>query len=33
MAWFVYNTASRPDMLPRKPLPAPRPAGAGRGGN
>jgi hypothetical protein len=32
MAWFVYNTASRPDMLPRKPLPQPRGAGAGRGG-
>ena len=32
MAWFVYNTAARPDMLPRKPLPKPRPAGAGRGG-
>ncbi len=25
MAWFVYNTAERPDMLPRKPLPKPRP--------
>jgi hypothetical protein len=32
MAWFVYNTAERPEMLPRKPLPKPRPAGAGRGG-
>ena len=29
MAWFVYNTASRPEMLPRKPMPKP---GAGRGG-
>jgi carboxypeptidase Q len=29
MAWFVYNTANRPDMLPRKPMPKP---GAGRGG-
>ena len=29
MAWFVYNTATRPDMMPRKPLPKP---GAGRGG-
>ena len=28
MAWFVYNTATRPDMLPRKPMPK---AGAGRG--
>ena len=25
MAWFVYNTASRPEMLPRKVLPKPRP--------
>jgi carboxypeptidase Q len=36
MAWCVYNTAVRPDMLPRKPLPKPRPAGGrsgeGRGG-
>ena len=32
MAWFVYNTATRPEMLPRKPLPKPRPAGEGRGG-
>ena len=31
MAWCVYNTAVRPEMLPRKPLPKPRPAG-GRGG-
>jgi Zn-dependent M28 family amino/carboxypeptidase len=30
MAWFVYNTATRPDMLPRKPLPKPTP---GRGGD
>jgi len=29
MAWFVYNTATRPDMIPRKPMPNP---GAGRGG-
>jgi len=29
MAWFVYNTASRGEMLPRKPMPKP---GAGRGG-
>ncbi|MFL6451569.1 MAG: M20/M25/M40 family metallo-hydrolase [Bryobacteraceae bacterium] len=25
IASFVYNTATRPDMLPRKPLPAPQP--------
>lgn len=35
MAWCVYNTAVRPEMLPRKPLPKPRPAngpgGQGRG--
>jgi carboxypeptidase Q len=31
MAWCVYNTAVRPEMLPRKPMPKPRPAG-GRGG-
>jgi hypothetical protein len=34
MAWFVYNTANRPDMLPRKPMPKPgagRGAGGGRG--
>lgn len=31
MAWAVYNTATRPEMLPRKPLPKPRPGG-GRGG-
>jgi carboxypeptidase Q len=29
MAWVVYNTATRPEMLPRKPMPKP---GAGRGG-
>jgi carboxypeptidase Q len=29
MAWTVYNAATRPEMLPRKPLPRP---GAGRGG-
>jgi hypothetical protein len=23
MAWFVYNTATRPDMMPRKPMPKP----------
>jgi carboxypeptidase Q len=28
-AWFVYNAAARPEMLPRKPMPK---AGAGRGG-
>jgi carboxypeptidase Q len=28
-AWFVYNTAVRPELLPRKPVP---PAGQGRGG-
>jgi carboxypeptidase Q len=34
MAWFTYNTATRPEMLPRKPMPAPRGAAAvgGRGG-
>jgi Zn-dependent M28 family amino/carboxypeptidase len=33
MAWFVYNTAARPEMLPRKPLPKPRgAAGGGRSG-
>jgi hypothetical protein len=26
IASFVYNTATRPDMLPRKPLPQPQPA-------
>jgi Zn-dependent M28 family amino/carboxypeptidase len=29
MAWFVYNTATRADMIPRNPMPKP---GAGRGG-
>jgi hypothetical protein len=29
MTWFVYNTATRPEMMPRKPLPKAR---AGRGG-
>ncbi len=29
MAWFVYNTAARAEMLPRKPMPKP---GEGRGG-
>ena len=28
-AWFVYNAAARPEMLPRKPMPQPS---AGRGG-
>jgi len=34
-ASFVYLTAIRPEMLPRKPLPPPQPAGGrgGRGGN
>ncbi len=32
-AAFVYNAATRPDKLPRKDLPAPQPAGRGRGGN
>ena len=32
-AFFVYQAATRPDKLPRKDLPAPRPAGGrGRGG-
>jgi carboxypeptidase Q len=31
MAWFVYNTAARPDPLPRKPMPKPRAATAERG--
>jgi carboxypeptidase Q len=30
VASFVYNTAQRDEMLPRKPLPAARPARAGR---
>jgi carboxypeptidase Q len=34
VASFVYHAATRPDLLPRKPLPAAqRPAGGGRGGN
>jgi hypothetical protein len=33
LAWFVYNTAARPDMLPRKPVSAARGGGGrGRGG-
>jgi hypothetical protein len=33
MAWFVYNTAVRPEMMPRKPLPKPGEGnGRGRGG-
>jgi carboxypeptidase Q len=35
LAWMVYETATRPEMLPRKELPKPRPAraeGGGRGG-
>ena len=31
MAWFVYNTAMRGEMLPRKPLAAARGGGRGRG--
>ena len=32
-AWFVYNTAARAEMMPRKPMPKPQPnAGRGRGG-
>jgi hypothetical protein len=31
MAWFVYNTAARPEMMPRKPLPKPGSGRAGRG--
>lgn len=30
MAAFVYHAATRPEMLPRKPLPKPQPAGAQR---
>jgi len=30
---FVYNAATRPEMLPREPLPPPVPARGGRGGN
>jgi carboxypeptidase Q len=32
VASFVYNTAQRDEMIPRKPLPAPRPARGGQGG-
>ncbi len=32
IATFVYNTANRDEMLPRKPLPKPRPAGPMGGG-
>ncbi len=34
IAWCVYNTATRPEMLPRKPLPKPQPRRdeGGRGG-
>ena len=31
VASFVYNTAQRDEMIPRKPLPAPRPARGARG--
>lgn len=31
VASFVYNAATRPDLLPRKPLPAPPPPAGGRG--
>ena len=30
MAWFVYNTAMRDEMLPRKPLPKDQPGSGGR---
>ena len=33
IASFVYNTATRPDMLPRKPLPKPRPRREDREGS
>ena len=33
VASFVYNAATRPDLLPRKPIPAAPPAAAGRGGS
>ncbi len=26
VAWFAYNAATRPDLLPRKPMPKPQPA-------
>jgi carboxypeptidase Q len=32
LAWFVYNTATRPDLLPRKPLAPGGGRGRGRGG-
>jgi hypothetical protein len=32
MAWFVYNTAARPEMLPRKPVTPGGGRGGGRGG-
>jgi len=32
MAWFAYNTAVRPEMLPRKPMPKPGEGRGGRGG-
>jgi hypothetical protein len=31
-AYFVYEAATRPEKLPRKDLPEPRPAAGGRGG-
>jgi hypothetical protein len=30
VAWFAYNTATRPELLPRKPLPKPQPRPAER---
>ena len=33
VASFVYNAATRPDLLPREPLPPPVPGRGGRGGN
>ncbi len=32
MAWFAYNTAVRPEMLPRKPMPKPQQGRGSRGG-
>lgn len=32
-AWFAYNTAARPDMIPRKPMPKPQAGRGGRGGD
>jgi Zn-dependent M28 family amino/carboxypeptidase len=32
VASFVYQAATRPEMLPRKPLPKPRPRGERKGG-